>query len=444
MVSRPDLVRAVGDRLGNRALVWAGLRGTDIESLVDLPNLEASVSIIGAYDRRSSIESMAYEDLSGTRPDLELWDIDFHLDAAASQLFRERLLKLLRQPSALLPYRPSRFLSSISFARRSTAWNLGLFGAHQAGFDHKPWVESSLQDEKVPAIDWRYIADEERVQVVDLLDDGPVVLRRSRTSGGQGIIRVDDASQLEASWPYGPEGFVSVAPFLDPTVPLNVGGTVWHDGVTVHYPSVQLIGIDSCVSRPFGYCGNDFAAIKAFDRTIIDQIEHHTEAIGRWLGRHGYRGSFGVDYLLHEGEVLFTEINPRFQGSTCASAQLSVAAGMPCLYLEHLAAMLDLDAPDQPPLRQLVADAGDRAHVVVHWLGAGPAEVDAQALRGALVELDEIVDIDLVAPRGVVVDPGATVLRATANKQLTTDGFVLDDPYRRIVSGWQRNAAPDR
>ena len=153
------------------------------------------------------------------------------------------------------------------------------------------------------------------------------------------------------------EAFVSVAPFLSDAVPVNVGATAWHDGVTVHYPSVQLIGIPECVTRRFGYCGNDFGLAKDLDRAILDQIESATVTIGNWLRSYGYRGTFGVDFLVHDGVLLFTEINPRFQGSTHASCKLAIDAGESCLMLEHLAAIMGMPAPRQRPVAELASEA---------------------------------------------------------------------------------------
>lgn len=371
-MNRAVLLRQVSAKLGNRRLVWAGIRGDDAEPLADLPQFEAAYTIINPYSRRLSVEGVAYEDLTGVRVDLEAWDIDDHLGAVETATFRRAMLQALAAPSALLPYRPSSFLSAIWFARRGRCLNLGLFGGHQAAFEHKPWVETSIAGLGVPTIPWTYIADEEQLRTEEMLRQGAVMLRRSRTSGGEGIVRVDDPGQVRAQWPRVAEAFVSVAPFIEGGLPVNVGATAWHDGVTVHYPSIQLIGIPACVTRPFGYCGNDYGLASHLDRRVLDRIETSTAAIGNWLRSYGYRGTFGVDFLVRDGVPLFTEINPRFQGSTHASCQLSVGAGESCLMLEHLAAVLGMDAPPQRPVRELAAEAPPLAHFVVHWTGSRP------------------------------------------------------------------------
>ena len=132
---------AAPGRLGRtcyRRLVWAGIRGDDAEPLADLPQFEASYTIINAYSKRLSVEGKAYEDLTGTRVDLETWDIDDHLDASATATFRRLMLQALAAPSALLPYRPSSFLSAIWFARRDRCRHLGCSAATRLRLSTNP------------------------------------------------------------------------------------------------------------------------------------------------------------------------------------------------------------------------------------------------------------------------------------------------------------------
>lgn len=425
---------SIVDVLGDRRLIWAGIRGDDAESLGDVPQFEASFTIINAYDRRPLHASVAYEDATGTRVDLETWDIDDHPDAAATTGFRRGLLRAMSVPSAMLPYRPSQFLSAIAFARQDRCLNLGLSGGQQFAFEHKPWVESAIARLGVPSLGWKYIADEEQFDAERLLDRGPVIVRRSRTSGGEGLVRVDGPDGLAAAWPRGTEGFASVAPYLDDALPVNVGAVVWRDGVSVGLPSVQLIGISECVARPFGYCGNDFARVKGLSDSELDAVEVETVAVGDWLRSQGYRGAFGVDYLVREGLPIFTEVNPRFQGSTRASAQLSVELDEPCLLLEHMAAVLGLARPHQVPLRHRVREMGDLAQVVLHNTASHSLTADTEGLWASLSRLEDDVRMDVALPRGVMAAPGATIARFTFPSALTDTGFDLRGDVRSVLA----------
>lgn len=439
-LAREDISRA----LDGRRLVWFGTRGEDIEAIADLPELSASYSIIAPHHGRSMLDSVALEELTGVRVDLDMHDIDEEPPhAEAVDELRRGLLRTLSRRTALFTYRPSTLVSAVAFARQERCRYLGLFKDHQAAFEHKPWVETHVAKLGIPHIPWTYVSDEEQLDTLRFLDAGPVMLRRSRLSGGVGLLRLDDGTRLAESWPEQDEAFVSVAPFIDAALPVNVSAVIWHDGITMHPASVQLIGIPSLTNRPFGYCGNDFGAITDLDREQVDAIEAAVRRIGGWLARHGYRGVFGADFLVTpEGVPLFTEVNARFQGSTHAAGQIAVASDESGLVLDHLAAFLDLDAPPSRSLWDQACDAGRIAHFVVHSLAAVPERIDVRPLVAALGAEPATSRIDLVTSQRLLTNPGATVVRVTVRDRITTTGFDLSERWDTLVRGAMTHTVP--
>ena len=439
-MDRKALSDAVADRLGDKQLVYFGTRGEDVEAVADLGRLTGAFSIIAAYGGRSAVQSGALEDLTGVRPDLDTFDLDAEPRSEAMMILRRTMLRALSRPTIVFAYRPSTFVSAVCFARHDRCRYLGLSKDHQAAFEHKPWVESAIADLGMAHIPWRYISDDDQLETMRFFDDGPVMLRRSRTTGGVGMVRVDDPSQLESLWFHDDEAYVSVAPFLEGGIPVNVGGVVWHDGVTLHPASIQLIGIDGCTTRPFGFCGNDFQAVSDLGPDVLDAIDTSSRVVGQWLRTFGYRGAFGVDFLVRDGVPLFTEVNPRFQGSTHASCRLSVEEGESCLMLEHLAAHLGIDAPPCRSLREQAASASPLAHLVVHW-GGGDAVISATDLVNAVGASIPGSRLDVLASPTRTSATGATVARISVRHQITSTGFELVGPLRQIVDDWNRTAA---
>ena len=441
MTDRRHIIEFISRKLGRRDLIWGGLRADDIEAISDLEQVAGSFSIVGGHDRGGAVPSLDFEDLSGVRVDLDSWDIEDHLDTPPAHEFREAILTRLGRPTALLPYRPSRFLSSILFARKDRCLDLGLFASHQALFEDKPWVETEVAALGLPHVPWVYVADEEQSRARRMLAKGPIMLRVSRSSGGAGLVRVDDPDSLARLWPHRPEAFVSAAPFLKDAIPINIGATVWHDGVTMRHPSVQLIGIPGCTTRPFGYCGNDFGLAADLGASTLETIEANVIALGRWLRRYAYLGTFGVDFLVHRGQPLFTEINARFQGSTHASSQLSGEADESCVMLDHLAAMLGHDAPPSRPLHEVALEIPPLAHLVIHWTGKRAA-IDSAPLLASLGVQPTRCRIDVATKPAVVTETGGVVARVTARDRMTTTGFDLREPWGSLVSQWANSTVP--
>ena len=437
VTGRDELTRRVSRALAGRDLVWVGTRGADVESITDIPQLTGIASVIGKYRNRSRFRTVSLEEFTGRRVDLDTFDIDSAPRDVHIVNFRRALFRMITRESAVFTYRPSQLVSSVCFSRLDRCRYLGVFSSLQTAFEHKPWVESSLFARGVPNLGWVYVADEDQMDVRQLLARGSVVLRRSRTTGGVGLARLDDINEIEKAWPDEDEAYVSVAPYVRGGVPVNVGAVVWDDGVTLHPCSVQLIGVASLTRREFGYCGNDFGAVSQFDNQTLDVMDEYTRVIGRWLHEFGYRGAFGVDYLVVGNQVYFTEVNPRLQGSTHLSSEVMSVIDEAGIVLEHLAATLGLEAPKSRSLRELASSIPAWSHFVVHAPIDG---VDATRVNELVKDVQtspSFVRVDTQLEGSTTAASGAAVVRVTIGDRVTDNGSQLLAPWGERVEGWR-------
>jgi hypothetical protein len=430
-MTRAALIDAVRDALGDRQVLWFGTRGLDAQPFVSLEQLTAVYSLTCPLDIEG-IDEACLEQRTGVRVDLDLYDIDLDPSPALREMRRE-LLGLLNQPSVVIGYRPSRYLSAIQFACHTTAASAVMFNDHQAMFEHKPWVESDLRDLDVPIIPWQYIADEQHAEVFLRVHEGPVMLRPSRGSGGVGMQRVSTETDLDAHWPSQVEAFVSVAPYLDDVIPLNVAGCIdRHGALALHAPSVQLIGLPQCTTRPFGYCGNDYGSASSLEPAVVEQIDRSMTIIGRWLASHRYVGAFGVDFLVHEGTALFSEINARFQGCSLLGGTVDMEMGLPDVHMEHLAAHLGLSLPPRPPLSEQAATCPQLSHLVIHNVEPVPV------IRTEPTAPDEwpqgLREITSTAGREITVFRGGVIARVVLDGPGFVEPFSLSDRTDRLVA----------
>jgi len=416
-------LKAVSAALGNRELIWFGIRGHDAAGLLALPQFTSSFSITAPLRAAKLSASESLEEATGVRVDLDAYDIDFDPSPSVTVL-RRRLLGRLRGPCAITTYRPSHFLSAVHFASLETTRYLGLFKDRQTAFEHKPWVESELGRAGVRTLPWRYFADESRDQVKLAVGRGPQVLRASRSSGGEGIELVNSPESVDDKWPFRDDHLVSATAFLADAVPVNVGAVAFPDGtVAVHPASIQLIGLPLCTSRRFGYCGNDFGVAGRLTPGTLLELDRMTKASGAWLASAGYLGAFGADFLVDGESVLLTEINARMQGSTALSAELAERIGHPGVLLDHLASFLDLAPGPQLSLVDWAREVPAVGQVVVHNTRA--AGVFRQ--RAALPAWPDL-RLELVPTPEVEVLPGAVLCRLVHEGPVTTNGYDLAAP----------------
>jgi hypothetical protein len=425
---------AIRRALDGRPVIWFGIRGEDAASLLRLPEFKASYAITAPVQTATIPEdaNVTIENLSGERVDLDQYEPDLD-DSTEMQEFRRRLLREVSGRCVVMTYRPAAFVSALAFAMSDTMTLAGLFRDRQSAFEHKPWVETSLEARGVRTLGWKYIADDHRTRAARLLDQGPIVLRASRSSGGVGITRVDSHEGIDRSWPDQIDAFVGVTRYLGDAIPLNVSGCVFADGeVRLHPPSLQLIGIAGCTNRGFGYCGNDFGAVGTLDAHLLEALDTLVRRVAAWLHHERYVGAFGVDALIHEDKVLFTEVNPRFQGSSALSAVVAADLELPDLFLDHLAATLGLGPVDvglsllewarrQPPV----------SHVVVHNVSG---DVLVRREDAPLPSFARGIRIAQLPARNLAVHDGGVLSRIVLDRSVTSTGFEIDAAAGGLVA----------
>lgn len=211
------------------------------------------------------------------------------------------------------------------------------------------------------------------------------------------------------------------------------------DGPEVHcaFPAVQITGLPECSNFPSAFCGNDYAAMKGVDRKIIKQVESHIKIIGKWMAEAGFRGIFGMDFLVKNSTVYPVEINPRFQNSTSLYTVLSGMAkyNREGLFLLHIAEFLQnedknmrkyirdfafQDLMDPMDGCQIIVHNRMRSNVVTGDFKPGIYRVDNEkeltftrgsALLGACRNRNEILITCGVPRRYTVVEPNAPICK---------------------------------
>ena len=113
--------------------------------------------------------------------------------------------------------------------------------------------------------------------------------------------------------------------------------------------------------------GNQFTGSvfpSALPDPIIEELKAHTRTVGKWLGKQGYRGIFGCDYIVtKDNKIFFLEINARKQGTTlefCCMLEQLLPDGSPMLPELEFFAVTKNQFPDATV--EMAADTKD-----LHW-----------------------------------------------------------------------------
>jgi hypothetical protein len=417
-MQREASVRILQDRLGSSRLIWFGANGQDARALLALEQFTHCFSLFGPLDA-VTIEEKSLERLTRKRQVTLKLEAMLHGDGLS---FLEAIKDACDQPSYLVSYSYLPF-ASVLRASSPNVTIMGLTRDQNRLLNAKALVEEALA--KLGTIKmtpwWTAEPGPNRLEELrTAVHEGPIVLRLRQGIIGSGRAHelVQDEDALGKSILLQRDVPLSVAPYLIEHLPVSIHGCVFRDGgVTLHTPSVQLIGLANCTRFPFGFCGNDFGRAKQLSPVAVRHLEDTTRAVGRWLHTLGYRGIFGIDAMAHEEEVLFMEINPRFLGSSRLSAKLDAENGLSDIFLDHLMAWLGLDSYEQPPLDELLSIQRERAHLLCY----NTDQATRHSPGPTALQMDGS-SIFLEPDRGIEVEPDALMFNLEFASLITSTG----------------------
>lgn len=183
------------------------------------------------------------------------------------------------------------------------------------------------------------------------------------------------------------------------------------------------------------FTGSSFPTV--LESETVNTLKEYTRTIGRAMGRMGYRGAFGCDFIVTTaGQVLFIEINARKQGTTMETALTMLAAlpGHPSFPELELSAVLngvfpeglvEMDSTDSTLAWSTYNYKADREVAVTECLtpimGEESLFKQASLGEGGFVIIDHVgpdahVDKGVFIARIVAAGPDRQTVRAALEK----------------------------
>lgn len=203
-------------------------------------------------------------------------------------------------------------------------------------------IQYEMLEKNVPMVDYRICSNLEELfhltsELRELWSDGIFISEPYSAAGSNSAIT--HSQEEVASMFADPDGLYLISRYIphqyDPTVL----------AVVANENDVYIAGIaDQIIVGGNRFVGSNFPT--SLPETSQDTVRQHTIEVGKFLGRNGYRGIFGCDYLIDdENNVFFLEINARKQGTTlefCHTLEQSLPEGSPSLMeLEYFAVTED-------------------------------------------------------------------------------------------------------
>lgn len=152
------------------------------------------------------------------------------------------------------------------------------------------------------------------------------------------ISNENDFNSLSKKYPF---TRVKVCKYITGFTVLN-NCCIYKDKIFVSSPAVQIDGIDKLNPKKQITCGRQWP-VAFLDRQQIDIIGKFSQTIGQSMMQKGYRGYFGLDFLIENksGKVFVSEINARMTASSAFYTRLEHGRDLIPLMAYHLGSFLN-------------------------------------------------------------------------------------------------------
>jgi hypothetical protein len=168
------------------------------------------------------------------------------------------------------------------------------------------------------------------------------VLQFDRGHTGSGTFFIEDEMMLNEHKLQYPERRVRISEFIEgPTYTLNACATA--KGTFLGGLSYQITGIEGLTTDKGATVGNDFAMRDGFADGTLEKIKEDVELLGRYMFSKGFKGMFGVDLIISNGQHKLIEINARQPASIPFYTKIQLLRAEVPLSLIHLAEFLKVD-----------------------------------------------------------------------------------------------------
>lgn len=130
-------------------------------------------------------------------------------------------------------------------------------------------------------------------------------------------------------------------------IPVSMNGCVTKHGIIVSSARVMIVDIPEVRNLNLGFglfCGHDWGYVD-FTPEINDQMKKIVIEIGKHFTRDGYKGIYGIDFILNkkEGKVYPIECNPRYTGNFPVESMPVIDSGAIPIDVFHILEYMGLD-----------------------------------------------------------------------------------------------------
>lgn len=331
-------------------IIWIGPRESDIEDCESY--FSKSITIFGS----NKGNNRAFSEIHQRR-------VNHNETGCVSDDFWNTEIKevLKHSPDAKIMYYNSEFSASIDPELRNAVI-----------CSNPPSLLKTLADKKitrtmfrdiVPIVPFQILDPSADVDFTNLFNESStLIFQETFSSGGYGtyLISSDEPQKIHRF-----DGRkMMISPYFSNSVPVNVHLMIAKDKILFFPGSVQIV---KKINGKLLYLGADYIAFQSLKNNVLKQIRDYSIQIGHNLQKFGYLGVLGIDFLVTEDQILFTEINARFQASTPLLNMALRKIGLPSMQKMQLSCFENTGLPTQEKVDRLSVEYSMISYTKDSW-----------------------------------------------------------------------------
>lgn len=137
---------------------------------------------------------------------------------------------------------------------------------------------------------------------------------------------------------------VKISPYLDGYSLIN-NCCIHNKRLIQSPPGLQYTGLSQLTDNPLATVGRQWPSLTS--HRINSQVETITDSFSKLLSKYGYRGFFGLDFLVSNNKVYLVECNPRLTASFALYTSIEKKHQLTPLFLLHLAEFIDIHIDEE-------------------------------------------------------------------------------------------------
>lgn len=215
----------------------------------------------------------------------------------------------------------------------------------------------------VPVVPFQQITYSEKLNISNLFPDAStLIFQENISSGGFGTHVVNRTNAMNFKEFEGKTFMVS--PYYEKSVSVNTHLIIGSDCILSFPGSIQIVHE---LNNKIVYLGADYITFQNLSSDKKKLLYSYVKTLGRHLQKIGYRGVVGFDFLITRDNIMFVEVNARFQASTHLLNTALKKQGLPTIQEMHIMAFEEKTLPDQALLDSLVVPYSMISYIEGSW-----------------------------------------------------------------------------